>query len=361
MKVYAKALSDSESRERQYYCVDLLKFICALLVVAIHVAPLSTYSSLLNYGIQTWFARIAVPFYFIASGYFLFRKTSYENFNKEIALSYARRIFRLYIIWTIIYFPLILKYIILPTPRGAIFGLIGSVRDFIFSGSYMHLWYLNATIVATLMLAFCLHRKIKLTTIIGIGGLLYSIGLLAQSYFVLLQPLSNISLIWQVLKLVQKLISTTRDGFFEGFFLMGIGMLLAYKPIVIKFRVAILGFVVSMALYAVEVLCVCTFRWTRGEDMYIFLVPSAFFLFYIAAHIEFPSRPIYKHLRELGILIFYSHLLVSPLVVKFLSFRGTDNSLLQYFGTVLTTIIISEFILQLSRVSKFKWLKKIYS
>jgi serine/alanine racemase len=226
-----------------------MKFICVFLVVAIHVAPLSSYSQLLDYEVRNWLARIAVPFYFIASGYFLFRKTTYENFNEKIALTYACRIFRLYIIWTIIYFPLSLKIKILGNEKGAVHGFIDWIRNFIFTGSYNQLWYLNATVVAALILTFCLHKKMKIRTIMCLSTLLYGIGLLGQAYFVLLKPLRNFEIIWQFLKLVQKCIVTTRNGLFEGFFFMGIGMVFAYKPIIMKLKTAIIGFVGSMALF----------------------------------------------------------------------------------------------------------------
>jgi serine/alanine racemase len=133
MKVYANALSEEASKKKQYYCVDLFKFICALMVVAIHIAPLSSYSTLINYGIQNYLARVAVPFFFVASGYFLFRKTSYENFDKTIPLAYAKRIFRLYVIWTVIYFPRVLRNSILRDEKGIVHGFLCWIRNCIFT------------------------------------------------------------------------------------------------------------------------------------------------------------------------------------------------------------------------------------
>jgi hypothetical protein len=361
MREYAKSISEKECMKKQYDCVDLLKFICALLVVAIHVDPLSSYSTSLNFWVQNWFARIAVPFYFISSGYFLFRKTTYENFDEKITLTYAGRVFRLYIIWTIIYFPLTLKFTILGNEKGIVQGLTDWIRRCIFAGSYTQLWYLNSTVVATLILTFCMHKKMKIRTIMCLGILLYGIGLLGQAYFVLLKPLRNFETIWQFLKLVQKIILTTRNGLFEGFFFMGIGMLFAYKPIVMELKMAIIGFIGSMALFFDEVLFVCYFEWKLEKDMYIFLVPAVFFMFYIATHIELNHNPIYKHLRELGILIFYWHKFIQYFIEKGLSLLGTKNSLLRYFGTVVVTIIISECTRKLSSNPKFKWLKTIYA
>jgi hypothetical protein len=264
-------------------------------------------------------------------------------------------------IWTIIYLPFILKYEIFADEQGVVHGFIMWIRNFIFSGSYSQLWYLNATIVATLILTFCLHKKMKIRTIMCLSTLLYGIGLLGQAYFVLLKPLENYETIWQFLQLVQKVIVTTRNGLFEGFFFMGIGMVFAYKPIVMKLKTAIIGLIASMALFFAEVMCVSYFEWYLGRNMCIFLVPTVFFMFYIATHIELNPKPIYKHLRQLGILIFYWHMFIKVFIDKGLLLLGTQNSLLRYCGTVVVTIIVSEITIKLSNTPKFKWLKIIYA
>ena len=47
--------------------IDVFKLICALLIVCIHTDPLENYNILANYILVDIFARIAVPFFFVAS------------------------------------------------------------------------------------------------------------------------------------------------------------------------------------------------------------------------------------------------------------------------------------------------------
>lgn len=65
---------DSSPAKQNYNAVDLIMLMCAILVVAIHIAPFGTDSTGvlagLNWVFQSYLARIAVPFFFIASGYF---------------------------------------------------------------------------------------------------------------------------------------------------------------------------------------------------------------------------------------------------------------------------------------------------
>lgn len=110
LKVYSGQLCKAAGR--RIPSVDIAKFVCALLVVTIHTGPLASYSSLANFELKDCIARVAVPFFFVASGYFLFRKMSEGNFDKGVALRYAARIFRLYVIWTVVYSPLIVKSIL---------------------------------------------------------------------------------------------------------------------------------------------------------------------------------------------------------------------------------------------------------
>ncbi|MBQ6686626.1 MAG: acyltransferase family protein, partial [Firmicutes bacterium] len=61
-------------QNRRYASIDAARFFCALLVVAIHVRPLETYTELGNFLLDKGLCRIAVPFFFLVSGFFWARK-----------------------------------------------------------------------------------------------------------------------------------------------------------------------------------------------------------------------------------------------------------------------------------------------
>ena len=160
--------------KRNYNSIDLAKFICAIMVVSIHVAPFGkaeseSILSLLNYFFQQYISRLAVPFFFVCSGFFLFKKTSWECYSLEPAKKYVKRIFRLYILWTIIYAPLRIGSI-LKDPKGIVYASIVCCRDIIFTGSYSHLWYFPALIFAVLLISFLTYKKIKPHIICIMGG-----------------------------------------------------------------------------------------------------------------------------------------------------------------------------------------------
>lgn len=70
--------------KKQYAAVDIAKYVSALLVVCIHTFPFIDINEMLNtYFIQT-ICRLAVPFFFMISGYFLFRKIRNEEEDKDV-------------------------------------------------------------------------------------------------------------------------------------------------------------------------------------------------------------------------------------------------------------------------------------
>lgn len=353
MVINKKPLSEC-NEIKNFYGIDVTKFICALLVVAIHIAPfgLNEKYNWPNYIVQEYLARIAVPFFFISSGFLFFRKIDKDSFSMAKAFKHVLKLIRLYIIWTLIYGYFIIedmKY----RGQGMVRSILMFVKNFVLTGSYLHLWYLPAVIFAISLILILLYKKCPVEKIVIFAAIFYFMGLFAQSYFGLIAPLRKIEWLWTILRLTGKIINTTRDGLFEGFFFVGIGMLIAYKPICMKFRSALIGFFISMILLFAETITVRYLGWNREQDMYVMLVPSTFFLFYFVSHLELKEREVYINLRFMSNLIYYVHLLIRDII---LILFGLNNFIL----TVIVIIICSMIIIKLSNTKKFGWLKKVY-
>lgn len=353
-------------KRKNYNAVDAVKFICAILVVAIHIRPFGANDAsvfkLLNFGLQQFCARLAVPFFFIASGFFLFSKTDYDRFSAEPSKKYIKRLLKLYIIWTLIYLPLRIIDM-LHDEHGIGYGILLYGRDIIFKGSYTQLWYLPALIFAAALVTFLIARKVSIRKIMTAAAVFYAAGLLAQSWFGIITPLKSLApSLWTALKMVQKVIDTTRNGLFEGFVFVAIGAAVAYKGTHITKKKAFIGLVVSLGLFLLELAFVTYFRLARGYDMYIFLVPAAYFLFVLSINIQLPDNKIYITLRHLSSLVFYIHLLIAFIIRKAFSIAGTDieSTRMLFALTVVFSILCSLLIIKLSGYERFKWLRTIY-
>lgn len=68
-----------KTQKNNYTNLDIAKFVCALLVVMIHAEPLADTASEMNFFLVKILARVAVPLFFVMSGFFLFGPMQYEN------------------------------------------------------------------------------------------------------------------------------------------------------------------------------------------------------------------------------------------------------------------------------------------
>lgn len=352
------------NKQKYYGGVDLVKFICSLLVVAIHVPPLSSIDTYADFIVTDFFARIAVPFFFVAAGFFLFVKVDISNIDTKIIRKYLYRVLALYFIWTGIYFIWILDDIFRHV-NGPIFGLIVWLRNLLFVGSYVQLWYLNALVVAVACIVYLLRKQIEIWKLITLSCALYCIGLLGTSYFGMIVPLVEDTWVWNILKIVQLAMDTTRNGFFEGIPFMMIGLVIANYDFQLSYCQSIVGFLISMCLLFIEASILHFLDWPRRCDMYLFLIPVSFFLFQVAKNISI-KECVAKQLRIMSILIFFIHYWIERLLFRIIiplameKIDGLDISYLKFGLTFVITVCISWIVMKISQTERFKSLRKIF-
>ena len=66
------------TKNESYSGIDYFRFIAALLIVAIHTSPLSSFSAMGDFIFTRIIARVAVPFFLVTSGFFLISRYSYN-------------------------------------------------------------------------------------------------------------------------------------------------------------------------------------------------------------------------------------------------------------------------------------------
>ena len=125
--------------------LDRFRIAAAVLVAAIHTSPLTTYTADGDFFLTRVLARLAVPFFFLVTGYFLSRSewNSLPRFLKKTGL--------LYLAAMLFYLPLNLY-------SRNLSGWQNIVRGILFDGTFYHLWYFPAVLLGSL-LAFLLSRK----------------------------------------------------------------------------------------------------------------------------------------------------------------------------------------------------------
>lgn len=116
--------------------IDYLRIVLSLLVITPHAQPLIDQQSFAGWSISNGMARVAVPCFFIISGYYSHLKLD----NTQALKKYLLHILMVYAVWSLIYLP---TYIHDIKPR--------SIITFICMG-YYHLWFLPALIIGIGML-----------------------------------------------------------------------------------------------------------------------------------------------------------------------------------------------------------------
>lgn len=196
-----------------YQLLDLVKYIAAIMVICVHCNQLFP-QEFLNYVIKNIICRVAVPFFFITSAYFVRKGVST---NPHYVASYLKKTTSSYLLWSLVFIPIGLDWI------HQNLALAGNLLPFallyglIHIGTYYHLWYIPALIfsifVVNKLLKYLSYRRLFL-----ISMALFLFGSL-ETYYGLL-PAGFIKDAFDVLI---KIIFTTRSGLFYGmvFILMG--------------------------------------------------------------------------------------------------------------------------------------------
>ena len=323
-----------------YNAIDIMKFVCSILICIIHIKPFPDgafpNSNQINLLFQIYICRIAVPFYFISSGFFLFKKIDINNPNKEIIKKYCFKILKLLGIWYVI---------LLNTNKG-------------------QLWYLGSLVFSVFIIYYLLIKKLSLKKIIIISILLYIIGLLGDSYYGLIEPLNKFKLFGYLSHFYFNTFTTTRNGLFFGFIFVLIGLLFSKDKIKIKQNISLILFLVSFSLLFFEVLILKKLSIPKDYNLYLLLIPATIFLFSFLYQCKIKDNKIFIKLRITGMFIFYTHLFINYFVVKLLILLNKiiNINLLKYnfFITMFAVILISFILEELSQKDRFSFLKNLY-
>jgi serine/alanine racemase len=311
------------------------------MVLIIHIAPfqgeLTAWQKYINFGLQKGLCRVAVPFYFIASGFFLFRKMPLDQLNPELVRDYCFKLLRMLGLWSVL----------------------------LFVGKTVHLWYIGATVVAVTLVSLCLYHRIPLRRLYFLAGALYTIGLLGDAYYGIAEPLADITVFRFLFKGYDFAFSTTRNGVFMGFAYVLIGAMFAHGKIQADRKTALLGLILTLPCLIAEAFMLKSQRIPADYNMYLFAPPATICLFAFASGIQLKDRAIYRHLRKIGLLVYFTHLFVDKWVSLAISLAGKYFALeLISFRFVLTlsgTLVLAAIIDWLSEKEKFSWLSWLIS
>lgn len=335
-------------QNKNFNSIDLFKLIMAAVVVAIHTNPIASWTNQAAIKIVVMIEEWAVPFFFVASGFFLFNtmKVPYTEGVKRID-KYIVKILKMYCAWTLISLPLTL-YGYFISGNGIISCILSYFKYFLFVGklynSY-HLWYLLALIYALAVIRILIKKGFGSIIIAGLSIIVY---LFAQMMSVLTENLSTLEGIVRTFVTLYQYVFNN-GGIFTGMIYVSAGMLIAC------YRLRINKWLGLAALVMLNVLKL----FTGGIAIRLLMPVEAALLFMVLLEIKLPEHEIWEKCRKASTVIYLSHLIFFS-IYTFIIIRNPNKLGFDSFMVTLIFSALNAFLLTTAQKrGHFRLLKHI--
>lgn len=302
------------------------------MVIAIHTRPFLMMQNYIDGGIQI-LVRIAVPFFFCVTGYFL--KEAVSESGATAILNTLKKTFFLYLKWSVVYFAVIF----LQNPELiSVDSLKWMTIDFFVNGSYGHLWYMVALLWCLPGLYLVQILNAKKILVRGTVAL-YILGLLGTSYYFVGLKIPGLSLLFQ-----SSYFTMIRRIWFMGFPFIVLGWVISEKKIgllSISFSRTIIALLITFVLFVLEIFAVTVTGMARSVVITFFLYPLVALVFVVCL-----KHPMVKY-EKLGTycgtmsgFIYFIH----PLVILLLKRVGIVANKLQFLLTTTLCVLLSAIV-----------------
>lgn len=289
---------------RRNFPLDLLKVLLAIMVVGIHTEPFSDVSAGLNFFTANGIFRLAVPVFFVTSGYYFLSVDNAGQLRRWLT-----RVVVLYAFWMLAYLPFYNPVSTLWDAPTSLYGFIATLIR-----GYFHLWYVAAIILAGLVLYWA--RGSRPVFLLIAASALYLMGTAVQYLGYYLRP-----------SILQHQ-SLYRNFLFFALPLMMVGLAAAKMNIVAIQNKLLLPVLVTAAACLVAEILVASRHpaGASGFDMYfsLFIVAPALFLLVIKSYLPYPKVDI----AILSSVIYFLHVWVFLVLDRYFGWRHGMQMLL---------------------------------
>ena len=320
--------------KKVYSGIDTIKLVCSVLIVYMHTYCWDTGS--FGLWVRDEVASIAVPFFFISSGYFYGIGIRCSEDKKGYFFHYFVRVLKMYIIWTVFSLPAAWYNISMAHGEySMIMKLFYLIRSFFFTGSIGVYWYLLSLIYNSVILYLVYTKKME-KVMYFLAVIFFAIGVLNAASL-----LSGT----MVEKLIHYAFGSERNFLNVGLFYMVIGYFLSDKVIEVKRSTAMIGFILLLGVQTI-VNSTISVRFVHAF--------TAVALFIWAHQMEMTAiQSFSKKIRKLSTAIYLIHF---PFILLF-DFYLCKGTLVDFSSTLIFVIVLY---LVTSRVLPKKWVSIIY-
>lgn len=317
---------------KNYTGIDFFRLIAAILIITIHTSPLASFSATGDFILTRIVARVAVPFFFMTSGFFLISRYSRDNDKLK---KFVNKTACIYGIAILIYIPVNIYNGYFNSDN-----LIPNIlKDLFFDGTIYHLWYLPASIFGA-WIAWYLVKHFDYKRALIMSSILYLIGLFGDSYYGITEKISGLNSFYQF---VFQVSDYTRNGVFFAPLFFILGGFIADTHHKISFRNSFLGCGISFALMLAEAMLLHYLDLQRHDSMYVFLLPCMYFLFHAILHFQW-KRLVWMRTLSLCIYIIHPMMIIAVrLLAKVAHLQNLliENSMLHFLMVCFTSVAVS--------------------
>ncbi len=321
--------------KRDYPGIDFFKLIAACLVVLLHtVETTAWYPSEIKYV----FTRLAVPFFFITSGFFFYKGLDCSENPREYLIKYEKNLLRIFSIWALlIYSPFTIGAYVGKYANANPLMLIGTLFRRIFVIGPGPYWYLIALMWSALFLYFCYRKGANWLLSFGIV-----FGLILEVLYSCCQGvLAQFTIFRLFFKLVYGVFSWEYNFLMFGIPFMGIGYLISQKEWELSTGKAAVLLLLATVLSALEYNLPLIFPsafWEKNHITFAFILQGvSYFMLAKSLKVRFETE-VALNCRQLSAFIYFLHTIVLYNILNPLMDRYTNFA--TYSGTMIAPKVL---------------------
>ena len=322
--------------------IDVMKFLMAFCVVCAHTW------SMTHYGLSDVAVFViwsAVPFYFVTSGYFVWKKYQASGYDINVFVRYSKKLLFMLLFWVAVYMP-IDCFSMAISDRPVYYELMIYVRGLLFVGETrvgLMLWYLYTAMITVFVVGRLIRKRVPLLLLWAIGLILVALGYaIIQADFDTATPTAK-----KFLHLFYLTFTTNRNPIFYGLCFITTGMVInrylsGIKAVKYNMAIGALMLVLAAVFFIYD--C-CYWALTSGSAIFI-----------ICKSINLKNRPIFGILRRIGVIIYLIHMYVVWLLHYFLP--NNVNYGIYTILCVSLSLAAAIVIYYISKHERMKWFRR---
>ena len=347
-----------KSNSNSFPVIDILKLIFAFCVIGIHSWFL--YDTRFGYYTYTMIYRLAVPFFFLASGYFLARNVNSGNRNIVIK-DFLKKTLNVYLLLS----SLCIFINMVKGNNFTLYNILKNIWQVLIGNCWGISWFLGALLFSGIVIYFLKEKKYVKTAMI-ISVILYIIGLLFNTYnFVLINH--NFDSLYTFLA---ETFGNNSNFIFVGFMFFSIGYYLAlygYEKIskskTIYYLLIFLGFIILFFEVSIVKNHLDVVQFYEYYFAHLLIVPSLFILA-IKSRLNKLIKFDTKYIRSISTYLFYFHAFVLELLLLYRNYNSIsilNSNIGFYLSILLISIIISLLFMFMKKKASDNYNTKVLS